>query len=179
MGLSRKTRGYAFFGLEYDHDDIPNAIVLPSARGEKIVKWVKSYKPITYIREADKKLVRRERIGVVCPIGFRLRKDEIKAAMKRNKTENWQDGKFFVIRDHKGAQFEHPDTVAMKKEALQKEMHDVKRKLDAAKAEQSKTAKPSALAGDSDPAGLGREVSTVLDSGVTVTDKRNRIKNVE
>ena len=97
----------AYFGLEFDHDKVPNAIIIASARPQKVIKWVNSYKPIVIKRE-DGTEVRRERTAVQCPVGFRLNKDEIYAAMKRNKTENYQDGKFFVILDHRIGQVEHP-----------------------------------------------------------------------
>jgi hypothetical protein len=94
----------AYFGLEYDHNKVPNAIVIASARPQKVIKWVNAYKPVV-IEQEDGTKVRRERTAVQCPPGFRLRKDEIRAAMKRNKTESWQDGKFFVILDHRMGQW--------------------------------------------------------------------------
>ncbi len=115
----------SYFGLEFDHDAVPNAIVISSTRPQKIIKWVNSYKPIVSTRE-DGKEVRRERTAVQCPMNFRLRKDEIQDAMKRNKTENYQDGKFFVILDHRMGQFEHPDTVKMKQAELRKKVADDK-----------------------------------------------------
>lgn len=137
-----------YFGLEFDHNPIPNAIVIVSARPQKIIKWVNSYKPVVYTRE-DGKEVRRERTAVQCPIGFRLNKDEVKAAMKRNKTESYQDGKFFVVLDHRMGQFEHPDTVKMKKDELRKKVSDAKR-------ESSEAARKKLTPGD-----LGEQLDTI------------------
>jgi len=182
MGRFKGNKGPVFFGLEYDHDDIPNAIVIPSRRGGKIVKWVQSYKPVDIVRP-DGRRVRRERTGVVCPLGFRLRKDEIQAAMKEHKTTNWQDGKFFVVMIHQRAKFEHSDTVAMKKAALKKEMDDVKRDLDARKQELEREKRdgtdPAESAGVSHEhtEAPAEEIRSVLPGGATVVDKRRSISS--
>ncbi len=169
-----------YFGLEFDHDAIPNAIVVSSTRPQKIIKWVNSYKPIVSTRE-DGKVVRRERTAVQCPIHFRLRKDEIHDAMKRNKTENYQDGKFFVILDHRMGQFEHPDTVKMKQSELRKKVADDKKEevanakteLDQVEPRNGDTGKPIvAIPDNSDE--YPRGVQSVTESGLKVTDRRSR-----
>lgn len=191
MGRHKGQHGKpVFFGLEYDHDEVPNAVVVPSTRAGKIVKWVKEYTP-TEITRADGKRVRRERTGVVCPVGFRLRKDEIIGAMKEHKTESWQDGKFFVVMIHRQGEFEHPDTVAMKKAKLKKEMDDVKRELEAKKLEldgqlplfsdggegdDEHKGVPGSdtdpVAGHQGPSGGKPGVITTTATGLTITDNR-------
>jgi len=180
----------AYFGLEYDHNKVPNAIVLPSARAQKVIKWVNAYKPVV-IEQEDGTKVRRERTAVQCPPGFRLRKDEIRAAMKRNKTDNWQDGKFFVILDHRMGQFEHPDTVNMKKAELRKKVEDEKREQQLADEVNAKiTTPPPSEEGDhAKPVGVGADhsnpvavqdgaskdteaVKSTTESGVEVNDRR-------
>jgi hypothetical protein len=182
----------AYFGLEYDHNKVPNAIVIASARPQKVIKWVNAYKPVV-IEQEDGTKVRRERTAVQCPPGFRLRKDEIRAAMKRNKTESWQDGKFFVILDHRMGQFEHPDTVNMKKAELRKKVEDEKREQQLADEVNAKvTTPPPSEVQDSDPSkpvGVGEAdsntvavqggpsvnpepVKSTTESGVEVTDRR-------
>lgn len=175
MGFKVKNKA-TYFGLEFDHDVVPNAIVLPSSRGQKVIKWVQSYTPVTFER-ADGKKVRRERTAVVCPAGFRLRKDEIHAAMKRNKTENYQDGKFFVILDHRQGQFEHPDTVKMKQEKLRKEVADGKHEETPKAGDGEVVEHPVAIQADAgqDPA----VVTSTTESGVEVTDRRRGAGNTD
>ncbi len=176
----------SYFGLEFDHDSIPNAIVIASSRPQKVIKWVNEYKPIVITRE-DGTEVRRERTAVQCPIGFRLGKDEIHNAMKRNKTKNYQDGKFFVILDHRIGLFEHPDTVKMKKDELRKKVADEKR-LKKADAETSvldcgpgnppepvgaTTVDPDSVAVQDGPVPDTGHAKSVTESGLEVTDKRS------
>ena len=110
-----------FFGLEYDNDPVPNANVIPGTRSGKFVKWVSEYLPQQIHRE-DGKVVLRERRVVQCPTGFRLRKDEIHGEMKHHKTENYQDGKFFVVEVHAIGVHIHP--VKAKMEKAEKEKKD-------------------------------------------------------
>jgi hypothetical protein len=108
-----------FFGLEYDNDPVPNAIVIPGTRSGKFVKWVKEYQPKLIVREDGKEVLRERRV-VQMPERWRLRKDEVKGEMKRHKTENWQDGKFFVVELHSIGVHLHPLKAKMEKEAKEK-----------------------------------------------------------
>lgn len=108
-----------FFGLEYDNDKIPNAIVIPGTRSGKFVKWVKEYNPV-FIMRTDGKKVLRERRVVQCPEQFRIRKDEVAGEMKHHKTESWQDGKFFVAEAHAIGVHIHPLKAKMEKAAKEK-----------------------------------------------------------
>lgn len=164
MGFKVKNK-HTYFGLEFDHDGIPNAVVIPSRRGQKIIEWVKSYEPVTYKR-GDGKTVRRERTAVVTPIGFRLRKDEIRAAMKRNKLSSYQDGKFYVVLDHRMGEFEHPSTTKMKKDAAAKEA-----KTDAELPGHRQTDKHPVPAVNS-PNQAHEPVTSTTESGLEVTDRR-------
>ena len=104
-----------FFGVEYDNDEVPNALVVAGTRSGKFVKWVKEYNP-TWINREDGKKVLRERRCLQLPFGFHLRKDEIKGEMKAHKTASWQDGKFYVLHTHTTGNFVHPAKAAMEKE---------------------------------------------------------------
>jgi hypothetical protein len=108
-----------FFGLEYDNDAIPNAIVIAGTRSGKFVKWVQEYLPTTITR-ADGSKVLRERRVIQLPMHYNLRKDEIYGAMKRNKTESYQDGKFFVLEAHAIGVHIHPVKAKIEKEAKEK-----------------------------------------------------------
>ena len=110
-----------FFGLEYDNDAVPNAVVIAGTRSGKFVKWVSEYLPQQIHRE-DGKTVLRERRVVQCPMGFRLRKDEIHGEMKHHNTENWEDAKFFVVEAHAIGVHIHP--VKAKMEKAEKEKKD-------------------------------------------------------
>jgi len=189
-----------YFGVEFDHNKVPNALVIASARPQKIIKWVNSYKPSVRPLE-DGTEVRRERTAVQCPIGFRLRKDEIQNAMKRNKSTSWQDGKFFVILDHRIGNYEHPDTVKMKKSELQRKVADEKRNAELQKVSGDKDAelpatpaaseeckgdtpsdppKPVGVAASDEPSvavcdGASKDngpVESVTEGGIAVTDRR-------
>ena len=130
-----------FFGLEYDNDAVPNAVVIAGTRSGKFVKWVSEYLPQQIHRE-DGKTVLRERRVVQCPMGFRLRKDEIHGEMKHHNTENWEDAKFFVVEAHAIGVHIHP--VKAKMEKAEKEKKDAE--LDA---------KPIVSGGDEKPVVVG------------------------
>jgi hypothetical protein len=108
-----------FFGLEYDNDAIPNAIVIAGTRSGKFVKWVQEYLPTKITRE-DGKEVWRERRVIQLPMHYNLRKDEVHGAMKRHKTESWQDGKFFVLESHAIGVHIHPLKAKMEKAEKEK-----------------------------------------------------------
>jgi hypothetical protein len=110
-----------FFGLEYDNDAVPNAIVIPGTRSGKFIKWVNEYQPVV-ISRADGKKVLRERRAVQCPDKFHLRRDEVLGQMKERKTENYQDGKFFVVERHTIGKYLHPAKAKM--EEAEKEKRD-------------------------------------------------------
>jgi hypothetical protein len=80
---------------------------------------VNEYLPQQIHRE-DGKTVLRERRVVQCPERFRLRKDEIHGEMKHHKTENWQDGKFFVVEAHAIGAYIHPAKAKMEKTEKEK-----------------------------------------------------------
>jgi len=110
-----------FFGVEYDNDEVPNAIVIAGTRSGKFTKWVNEYMPVP-IKRADGLTVLRERRCIKMPNGFHLRKDEILGAMKEHKTENWQDGKFFVLTVHAIGHYIHPHKLKLEK--AEKEQND-------------------------------------------------------
>jgi len=110
-----------FFGVEYDNDKVPNATVIAGTRSGKFTKWVNEYMPVP-IKRADGVTVLRERRCIQLPNRFHLRKDEIIGAMKDNKTENWQDGKFFVLTIHAIGHYIHPKKLQM--ERAEKEKKD-------------------------------------------------------
>lgn len=123
-----------FFGLEYDNDAKPNAIVVSGTRSGKFTKWVNEYNP-TMINREDGKKVLRERRCVQCPTGFRLRSDQILGEMNEHKTNSWQDGKFFVVETHAIGVYVHPLKAKMEKaEKERRDADDAKRKSDAEKA---------------------------------------------
>ena len=113
-----------FFGLEYDNDVVPNAIVIAGTRSGKFTKWVQEYNPVFIMREDGKKVLRERRV-VQCPTGWHLRKDEIHGMMKEHKTDSYQDGKFYVIEGHAIGVFIHP--LKAKMEKAEKEKHDAER----------------------------------------------------
>lgn len=137
-----------FFGLEYDNDAVPNAIVIAGKRSGKFVKWVQEYMPTEIVREDGKKVWRERRV-VQCPMGFRLRRDEVLGEMKRHKTNNYQDGKFFVVEAHAIGVHIHPVKAKMEKEAKEKaDAELVKSKSDAGEVTKPVVAKPSGAATD-------------------------------
>ena len=144
-----------FFGLEYDNDKVPNAIVVAGTRSGKFVKWVKEYMP-TLIHRGDGSAVWRERRVVQCPMGFHIRKDEVAGAMKHHKTENYQDGKFFVVEDHAIGVHIHPVKAKMEKAA--------KEKIDAERATKGSDGSTAEAQGSGDtvtPVGKSTDVSEV------------------
>jgi len=137
-----------FFGLEYDNDAVPNAIVIPGTRSGKFVKWVKEYLPAPIKRE-DGKTVLRERRVVQAPTGFRLRRDEVLGEMKHRKTENYQDGKFFVVEAHAIGVHIHPVKAKMEKaEKEKRDANDAKLRSGAAETNQPIVPEPSSPADD-------------------------------
>ncbi len=116
-----------FFGLEFTHAKIPAAIVFKTSRRGKLIKWVDSYTPTIVGLPSGTKTM-RERVGVQCPNGFMLRKDEIQNHMKKHKTSpngGWQDGKFFTIMDHVISKYRHPTADVLLKKALIQNMPGV------------------------------------------------------
>jgi hypothetical protein len=126
-----------FYGLEYDNDAIPNAVVVVGTRSGKFVKWVQEYNPTWIVREDGREVLRERRV-VQLPLHWNMRKDEIKGEMKRHKTESWQDGKFFVVEAHAIGVHIHP--VKAKMEKAEKEKKDAR--LDAERSDTNQNSKP-------------------------------------
>ncbi len=149
-----------FYGLEYDNDKVPNAIVIPGTRSGKFVKWVQEYNPTWIVREDGREVLRERRV-VQLPNHWNMRKDEIKGEMKRHKTESWQDGKFFVAELHAIGVHIHPIKAKMEKAA--------KEKADAARALTTPAGEPST--GDvpvvvADPANAAKPSAEPVPAGV-------------
>lgn len=82
-----------YVGFEFTHDkQAPHAVMVKSSRVGPVKRWVDA--GVSHL--VDGKL--RERVGLLTPLGFRFRKDEVKNYLRAHNT--WADAKFMAAMLH-------------------------------------------------------------------------------
>jgi hypothetical protein len=70
------------------------------------------------------------------PDRWRLRKDEIHGEMRIHNTENYQDGKFFVVEHHAIGVYLHPAKAKMEKAEKEKKDAELRKESDSSAGDQ-------------------------------------------